>query len=616
MSGPQGERMRVIAVVPDLMDRSKVTARFPGAEIVGSAADLVAAMGRLGDRQRSAALVLVDLGRPGVIDAVRQLPRAAAAGPGLHVVGFASHVDAATLDAAREAGVEALPRSVFFRRLEQGELLGTSALPAPEGVRGLLARTAELAADHLDALGERPVAAAASADELRRLLGGPLPDEPGDAHRTVEDLAAGTAGGLVASNGPRYFGFVTGGALPAALAADWLTSTWDQNVALGVMSPAAAVAEEVVGGWLGDLLGLPPTVSFGLVTGAQMANVVGPRRRPPPRPGPPRRRRGPGRAGRRTAVAGGGRCGAPRHDRRRPPLPRHRHRPADGRRRRRSGSVAPRCAGRGARPPGRGATVVCAQAGCVNSGAFDPFEEIVALAHRAGRWSWVHVDGAFGLWAAASPRLRSLTAGVAGADSWATDGHKWLNVPYDTGFAFVAHPDDHQVSMAMQAAYLRRGEGALRDGSDWAPESSRRARAFPTWAALRSLGRRGVAELIERDCHLAVRLAERLSALPGVEVLNDVVLNQVLVAFGDDARTEAVIAGVQASGVAWFGATTWASRVAARISISGWSTTEADIDRLLAAIAAAAPGPGCLTRSPGPTIGRRGPGPPLRWRGG
>ena len=230
----------------------------------------------------------------------------------------------------------------------------------------------------------------------------------------------------------------------------------------------------------------------------------------------------------------------------------------------------------------------------------------------------MHVDGAFGLWAAASPRLRSLTAGLAGADSWATDGHKWLNVPYDTGFAFVAHPDDHRVSMAMQAAYLRRGEGALRDGSDWAPESSRRARAFPTWAALRSLGRRGVAELIERDCRLAVRLAERLSALPGVEVLNDVVLNQVLVGFGDDGRDRGGDRGRPGL----------RRRLVRRHDMGGpGGRPHLDLGlvdhrgrhRPAAWRPSPLPPPGptaAETRSPGPTIGRRGPGPPLRWRGG
>lgn len=642
----------VVAFVPDLMDRSKVRSGFPDAELVPAPAKLADAVARAGGATGRPVLVLVDLGRPGAFDAVRGL----GAAPGRRVVGFASHVDEAALAAARDAGVEAVPRSVFFRRLHRGELVAgdastvpgdppgsasprslrfdvdstarprastsldspeprsqrfdvdsTEAPPhspgspggagrlAPREQRALLERAAALAADHLERLDERPVASSGGVDELRRALGGPLPDGPADPLRTVEALVSAAAGGLVASNGPRYFGFVTGGSLPAALAADWLTSAWDQNVALGVMSPAAAVAEEVVGAWLADLLGLPPTVSFGLVTGAQMANVVGLASA---------RRHTLARLG--VDVDRVGLAGAP-------PL-----RVVVGAERHVTVDVALRYLGVGTdqvtvvpadeegrmRPDaldaaldrlGEGPTIVCAQAGCVSTGAFDPFEAIVAACHREDRRAWVHVDGAFGLWAAASPRHRASTSGLAGADSWATDGHKWLNVPYDAGFAFVAHPDDHRASMAMQAAYLQRGDApdgaALRDGSDWAPESSRRARAFPTWAALRSLGRRGVAELVERDCRLATRLASGLAVLPGVEVRNEVVLNQVLVTFGDDARTAAVTAAVQAAGEAWFGGTTWAGRTAARISISGWSTTEADVDRLVAAIAAALAAP-------------------------
>jgi glutamate/tyrosine decarboxylase-like PLP-dependent enzyme len=668
VSGSADVSVRVVAFVPDLMDRSKVKARFPEAELVASPVALVEAIGRLDPGDRAVGLVIVDLGRAGVIDALGALGDTG----GAHLVGFASHVDEATLDAARTAGVEALARSVFFRRLAQGELVGRSVPSTPSAepsqridvdsmgpqrfdvdsmgpqrfdvdsmgpqrfdvdstgpqrfdvdsaptepsteLRELLADTAALAVQHLAALPGRSVDATVPLDELRRRLGGRLPDDATDARRTVEELAAGTEGGLVASNGPRYFGFVTGGSLPAALAADWLTSAWDQNVALGVMSPAAAVAEEVVGGWLVDLLCLPPTVSFGLVTGAQMANVVGLAAA---------RHHVLARLG--VDVGRVGLAGAPPL---RVVVGAERHVtvdvalrylgigsdqvtivPAD-----RQGRLRPDALGEALDRLGQGATIVCAQAGCVNTGAFDPFAEIVALAHGAERWAWVHVDGAFGLWAAASPRLRPLTAGVAAADSWATDGHKWLNVPYDTGFAFVAHPDDHRSSLAMQAAYLQRGSDSLRDGSDWAPESSRRARAFPTWAALRSLGRRGVADLVERDCRLAARLAGGLEALPGVEVLNDVVLNQLLVSFGDE-RTDSVIAAVQASGIAWFGGTTWGGRPAARISVSSWSTGEADVDRVVAAIGEAIRAP---TAGPAPNRDHEPPArtPPLRWRGG
>ncbi|MEA3217601.1 MAG: hypothetical protein QOJ19_3757 [Acidimicrobiia bacterium] len=440
----------------------------------------------------------------------------------------------------------------------------------------------------MEGLTDRPVVGAMPiaeiVDVLRRFLGGPLNDQPHDPAGVIEQLAQGCAQGLVASNGPRYFGFVTGGTLPAALAADWLTAAWDQNVALGVMSPAAAVVEAIVGEWLAELLGIPPTASFGLVTGAQMANVVGlaaARRAVLRREG--------------IDVEEVGLAGAP-------PL-----RVVAGEQRHVTVDVALRYLGIGRRQLavvaaddqgrmrahalaevldrlGPGPTVVCAQAGCVDTGAFDPLDEICAVAHQPDRWAWVHVDGAFGLWAAASPQRRHLVAGVGSADSWATDGHKWLNVPYDAGLVFTAHPDDHRGAMSMQAAYLTRDGSGLRDGSDWAPESSRRARAFTVWAALRTLGREGLAELVERTCSLAERAATAFAAEPGIEILNDVVANQVLIRFGaDDLTTRDVVAAVQRSGEAWFGFTTWHGKAAARLSVSGWSTGPEDVDRTVAA---------------------------------
>lgn len=425
--------------------------------------------------------------------------------------------------------------------------------------------------------------------KLRDVLGGPLPEAPEDPLATIDRLADGAAPGLVASPGPRYFGFVTGGSVPAALAADWLTSAWDQNSAFGVMSPAAAVAEEVAAGWLLEVLELPASASVGFVTGAQMANttclaaarhavlgrtgwdveqlgLIG---------GPPLRviaaaethvtvfvaLRYLGLGAPTTIVA------------------------ADDQGRMIAGDLERALEGDNTTP-----TIVCAQAGNVNTGATDPLERIAAACRDAG--AWLHVDGAFGLWAAAAPGRRAQVAGAALADSWATDGHKWLNVPYDCGIAITAHPQAHRAAMTMTAAYLVAGDG-IRDGADWAPEASRRARAFTVWAALRSLGRNGIADLVECCCALAERMARRLAEDPGVEILNEVILNQVLVRFrrpdgGDaDAFTDAVIRRVQDDGVCWAGGTVWRDVHAMRISVSNWSTTEADIDISAAAILAA-----------------------------
>jgi glutamate/tyrosine decarboxylase-like PLP-dependent enzyme len=445
----------------------------------------------------------------------------------------------------------------------------------------VLPRAAELAAAWLETLPERPVRAAGEADGLR----GPLPERGEDAGAVIEALAAAAEPGLVASPGPRYFGFVTGGALPAAVAADWLTSAWDQNAGLHVMSPAAAAAEQTVAGWAKELLGLPAGAGVGFVTGAQMANVTA-------------------LAAARNAVlarAGWdvearGLLGAP-HVRVLASEESHatvfnalrliglgrdtaERVAVDGQGRMRADALA------AALGEGDGPAIVCAQAGNVNTGAFDPFEEIVAACRAGG--AWCHVDGAFGLWAAAAPNRAHLTAGAAAADSWAVDAHKWLNVPYDSALAIVADPAALNAAMALTAAYLTTAGERERNGADWAPEASRRVRAFPLWAALRQLGRRGFAELIERHCALAARIAERLAAEPGVEILNEVVLNQALVRFGDDdAATEAVIARVQEEGTCWLGGTVWQGRAAMRVSVSGWQTTEADADRSADAIAAA-----------------------------
>jgi glutamate/tyrosine decarboxylase-like PLP-dependent enzyme len=443
----------------------------------------------------------------------------------------------------------------------------------------LLDRTRDLASAFLDRLRERPVSASASFDDLVGALGGPLPDQPQDPVAVIERLAAVAEPGLVATAGPRYFGFVTGGSVPAAVAADWLTSAWDQNAGLSVMSPASAAIEHVAAGWLLDVLDLPRTASVGFVTGATMANVVAlasARREVLRRAGWDVEANGLQGAPRLTVVAG-----AEAHASIRSAT-------------RLIGLGASTIVGVEADDQGRmradrlrsvlasveGPTIVCAQAGNVNTGAFDPLEEIAASASARG--AWLHVDGAFGLWAAASPSLGHLVRGAAAADSWTIDGHKWLNVPYDCGFAIVAHPAAHRAAMSQSAAYLIRAEGEARDGMDWTPEASRRARGTTVYAALRSLGRAGLDDLVSRSCSLARRMADRLRAEDGIEILNDVVLNQVLARFrdGDGANiTPRVIADVQRERVCWAGGTSWQGEPALRISVSGWQTTDPDADR-------------------------------------
>jgi len=454
--------------------------------------------------------------------------------------------------------------------------------------RDLLRRTAEIAADYLESLGERPVFPQVPPEELRAALGGPLPEEPVDPEQVLEDLAAGAEPGVVAMGSGRYFGFVIGGALPAALAADWLTSAWDQNAGLYVGGPSASVVEEVTREWLVELFGLPADASIGFVTGTQMAHVTG-------------------LAAARFHVldAAGwdvgakGLTGAPPV---RVLVGEKRHVTVD-RALRLLGLGAPTVLaaddqGRLLVDPlreglGEGPTIVCAQAGEVNTGAFDPLPEIADACEHAG--AWLHVDGAFGLWAAAAPSRRHLVQGVERADSWTTDAHKWLNVPYDSGIVFCAHPESHRAAMTITASYLIQddGEQRVRDQVDWVPEFSRRARGFPVYAALRSLGRSGIAELVERCCEGATRFAAAIAELPGVEPLNEVVLNQVLFRFESDERTDDVLRRVQESGRVWMSGTTWAGRKAIRVSVSNWKTGEEEIrlavDAFRAAYAGQAP---------------------------
>ncbi len=453
--------------------------------------------------------------------------------------------------------------------------------------RELLLSAALRAATYMDGVGARNVGGDVDRAALLTALGGPLPNVGWSDERVIAELARGMDAGLVATTGPRYFGFVTGGALPVSVAAEWLGSAWDQNGALYVMSPAVAVLEDVVSAWVLELLGLPATASVGFVTGCHMANftcLAAARHEVLHRAGWDVERHGLQRAPRITVVVGDevhiSTVGSLRllgfgsDDLVRVAV--------DGQGRMRSDALAQTLA------TVSGPAIVCAQAGNVSTGASDPMGDIVTLAHARG--AWVHVDGAFGLWAAAVPELAGQVAGVERADSWATDAHKWLNVPYDSGFAIVAHPAPHRAAMSLRASYLQRGSDEQRNGMDWVPESSRRARVIPVYALIRALGADGVRDLILRSCTLARHMAAALASEPGVRILNEIALNQVLVAFDGPGGapapelTRAVIARVQSDGTCWAGGATWQGHEAMRISVSNWSTTAADIDRSAATI--------------------------------
>jgi glutamate/tyrosine decarboxylase-like PLP-dependent enzyme len=450
-----------------------------------------------------------------------------------------------------------------------------------ENYKDLLERTGSIAGEFLRGLGERPVGRPVDFESLLGGFGGELPAEGEDSLRVIEELSRLADPGIVATAGPRYFGFVVGGSLPAAVAADWLTTVWDQNAGLYVLSPAAAAAEQVAGRWLLDLFGLPKESGVGFVTGGTMANFTALA------------------AARHTLlrqagwdVEEQGLTGAP-------PLAvvasdeshvsvfaslqmlglgrgRVVRVPTDEQGRMRADELRATLAG--IQTP----VLVCAQAGNVNTGAFDPIPEIAACVRERG--GWLHVDGAFGLWAAASAKYRPLVEGVSLADSVSVDCHKWLNVPYDSGLVFVRDAAAHLAAMTLHAPYYVTAPGVERDNSNWVSEASRRARGFTVYAALRALGRRGLAELVERCCGLAQRMAERLPEGKGVRVLNEVVLNQVLVRFSDpsggddDAFTSKVMRLVQEDGTCWLGGTTWHGMRAMRVSVSNWSTTEEDVD--------------------------------------
>jgi glutamate/tyrosine decarboxylase-like PLP-dependent enzyme len=468
------------------------------------------------------------------------------------------------------------------------------AAPDPAlDVRALLHRVADDAGDWFAALPERPVRPARSPAEMA--VADALPDRSTAVEDVIADLVRDTAPGLTAMGSPRYYGFVVGGAQPVGVAADWLVTAWDQNTGLTALTPALAAVEAVAGAWVLDVLRLPADASFAFVTGCQMAHVTALA------------------AARHRVLATAG------HDVERdglagaPPI-----RVLAGEERHVTLDRALRFLGLGAASlepvavDGRGAmradalraalgsgdgrpTIVAAQVGNVNTGAIDPMAEVCAAAHDAG--AWVHVDGAFGLWAAASPARRDLVRGVELADSWTTDAHKWLNVPYDSGIAVVRDTEAHRAAMSVTAAYLVQDPDGPREPLDWTPEFSRRARGVAVYATLRALGRSGVADLVDRLCDCAERFAARLAGTDGFDVLAQD-LNQVLVRVGDDdAETAATLAAAQAEGTCWPSGTTWRGRTCIRLSVCSWQTTAADIDRSVDALVRAAGAARAVARS-------------------
>ncbi len=441
-------------------------------------------------------------------------------------------------------------------------------------MRKLLEQTAERAISYLENLGDRSVAPPAAAVAKLAALDQPLNEGPTAPEQVINSLDEICSPATMGMAGPRFFGFVIGGAMPVTLAANWLAGAWDQNTGLYTPTPGTSQLEQVALNWLLDLFALPPDSAGAFVTGATMANfsaLAAARHALLRREG--------------WNVVADGLFGAPVitvvvGEEAHPTLFKSlgllglgRNRvvkvPVDSQGRMRADAL----------PAFSGPTIVCVQAGNVNTGAFDPFSEICERAHASG--AWVHVDGAFGLWATAAPSTAVLATGLADADSWATDFHKWLNVPYDSGIAIVREHEALRAAMAITAEYLPTSE--FRNPSDFTPELSRRARGVEVWAALRSLGRSGVAELVERNCRQAKRFAEGLAAA-GFKVLNDVELNQVLVAFGDAETTNRVIAGIQEDGTCWCGGTVWQGQTAMRISVSSWATTDDDVERSLEAM--------------------------------
>lgn len=456
-------------------------------------------------------------------------------------------------------------------------------------IRSSLHSVASQAADFLASLSTRHVGSAATPEEMIRKLDRPLPEDSTPAELVIRDLVNDVKGGLVASAGPRYFGFVVGGATPASLMADWLTSAWDQNAQVYATSPAAAAAEVIAARWIVELLGLPKQSSVGFVTGCQMANftaLASGRNAILERSGWDLDSRGlfgaepitvfmsdSGHATVRSALHMMGVGSAQIHEI-----------PSDSQGRMHMSTLEAEIRRASGQP-----MIISVQAGNVNSGAFEPIEAIADLVQAEN--AWLHVDGAFGLWAAVSPELKTHLKGMERADSWATDAHKWLNVPYDSGIVIVKDQAQHRSLKTSRCAYAGEESEERRDGSSWVPENSRRARAFVVYAVLRELGRTGVQAIVERCCMLARSFARGVTQIPGAQVLNDVVLNQVLVRLGSttvnsgDALHRAVAAKMQAEGRCWLGTTTWKGHLALRVSICNWMTTEDDIALVLESLA-------------------------------
>ncbi|MDH3380467.1 MAG: aminotransferase class V-fold PLP-dependent enzyme [Gammaproteobacteria bacterium] len=451
-----------------------------------------------------------------------------------------------------------------------------------------LKRAAELAAEYIDGLDTEPVSHEPSVGDLRATLGRELTTDGVPALQVIEELAVDARDGLLNTASGRFYGWVIGGGIPVAIAADWLTSAWDQNAGAYACSPTAAVIEEVVADWLKEILGLPKQASYAFVTGCQMASVTA-----------LAAARHKILTDKDWPVAEQGLSGSPAI---RVLVGEHHETLLRALRLlgigtdsivqvaiNNDGRINVDALERELKQNTDAPTIVALAAGDLNRGAFDPFGEACDVAHECG--AWVHVDGAFGLWVASSRKLCHLVNGIEKADSWAMDAHKWLNVPHDSGIAFVADPKSHRAAMTIPAAY-KVEVADVRDELEWGPEWSRRARAIPIYAALRALGRNGVAELVERCCDLTKDLVKRLGELPGVEVLTTPIINQGLVRFLDpngdhDTRTDAVIQYINESGDAWFGGTIWNGMRVMRISLSNWRTNQDDIDRTVAAVRSA-----------------------------
>lgn len=456
-----------------------------------------------------------------------------------------------------------------------------------------LSTACETALAYLQGLDSASVAPTAVLADLRHRLAKGLPDYGLSPKQVLLELARDVHGGIVGSAGPRFFGWVIGGSLPAALAADWLAATWDQNAVLYAAGPAAAVVEEAVGAWLKEILGLPQTASFALVSGCQMAHLtcLAAARHSL------LRQRG-------YHVESLGLSGSPRI---RILATGYRHGSVERAARLLgfgssqivnlatddAGRLRPEALEQALADSPDAPTIVVLQAGEINTGACDPFAAAIPMAKQ--RRAWVHIDGAFGLWAGASPNYKHLVQGVEKADSWATDGHKWLNVPFDCGYAFVAHPEAHRAAVSHRASYLTH-DAEARDPIDWNPEWSRRARGFSTYAALRQLGRNGVADLVERCCRHACALVTRIGELPGAEIVHQPTLNQGLlrfldprtnaVSFDHDAYTDQAIREILATGEAFFTGSDWRGRRVMRVSVCNWQTSDEDVDRAVAAVSA------------------------------